>query len=169
MKTLNDLDRAAIVHQYRTSGETQEAFCLFLEITQGVRLSPRTLREWGRRFGQPRGTVEECIHIVSEAISKLQSVLEAFQAAAGESLPTAVAAAVEVPPEAARPISTDDALDVLPPGCRDSAAGGVGTQVYADGAPVTESDQPDTQLAAVETPQEPPPVKRKRRIDWSFG
>ncbi len=164
MKTLNDLDRAAIVHQYRTSGETQEAFCLFLEITQGVRLSPRTLREWGRRFGQPRGTVEECIHIVSEAISKLQSVLEAFQAAAGESLPTAVAAAVEVPAEA-----PNDGLAVLPPGCRDSAPDGVGTQVYADGASVTESDQPDTEPAAVGTPQEPPPLKRKRRIDWSFG
>src|SRR5450432_1791896 len=115
MKATTDEDRAAIVHQYRTSGETQEAFCFFLEITQGIHVSPRTLREWDRRFGQPRGSAEECIHIVAEAIRKLQSVLEALQATTGKSLSTAAAAAVQAPTDAVSPVSTD-AADGLPAG-----------------------------------------------------
>lgn len=71
--------RASLVHQYRASGLSQDAFCAHLEATEGIHLAPRTLRAWAKRFGQRNEHGGECAEIAAEAVRMLQGLLGRLQ------------------------------------------------------------------------------------------
>jgi hypothetical protein len=73
---ITDKQRILIIDEYRGSGLTQEAYCKKLLASQGIPLAARTLRGWSRRLERPTNSSEACVQIVSEAIQRLQTVLE---------------------------------------------------------------------------------------------
>jgi hypothetical protein len=69
----NDQQRSDLVASYRRSGLTQDAFCAELR-SEGIDLSPRTLRSWIARLEPPEGVVEECLQAVDVAMGELRRV-----------------------------------------------------------------------------------------------
>jgi hypothetical protein len=113
--------RASIVYQYRISGLSQDAFCEQLRARQGIQLAPRTLRAWSSRFGPPTNSTDACVQIVSQAIQRLQGILEALHAGDLETAPgtSETAAAPASGSEAKKELasaSPTDAAGALPPG-----------------------------------------------------
>ncbi len=154
-KPITDQQRASIIHQYLASGLTQDCFCAALAATEDIHVSPRTLRAWCSRLGPPQEPMHETVEVVSEAIEKLQGVLEWLQAGHQE-------AAIGTVSQVAANLASADVATTRP-------ASETQTDAAAPlpiGMPGGKSHKPIEFIPTEEPPVPEKPRRRPGRIVW---
>jgi hypothetical protein len=153
---VTDEERILIVEKYHISGLSQDAFCEELRASQGIHLAPRTLRAWSKRFGQPTNPADACVQIVSQAIQRLQGILDALDAGNPK---TAVPGASQV---AAGPAAMPETRKDLTSASPTEAACSLPTGMPGGNARAPIEFMPPEEPG---TPEQPP-RPRKGRVVW---
>jgi hypothetical protein len=126
MRSFTMQERVAFIQGWRSSGLTQEQYCVLHREQGGP--SPRCLREWMARLAKPEGISEEARAVVVRAVEDLQELLQAFDAmqVTQARATDRVVAAGGAPPVAARgraaePSTRVDVSDPVASECRPAA------------------------------------------------